>query len=282
MVLDGECLRLPSHLAVEHGPTDSTKRIRMKILLALLLVSPVTSVAQSPFDGTWTIDASTMQLPQKPTWYLISKGTFRWEGTEIKADGKDHKVPETGYWDTTSVRILDDRTVEIISKKAGKTTVTELDTVSPDGNTLTQVVKDTTEAQAVTIETLSKRVDQGPVGAHVLSGSWRAYKLSRSQSGSVIKYRCTADGFSGETPLGEKFNAKFDGKDYLLEDDPAHTMVSVKLLSPNAVEQTSKRDGKVVGVLHLTVAPDGKTIHVIFENRETNTATSYEMRKLPQ
>jgi hypothetical protein len=42
-----------------------------------------------------------------------------------------------------SVRILDDHTVEIISKKAGKTMFTEVDTVFPDGGTFTQVVKDT-------------------------------------------------------------------------------------------------------------------------------------------
>jgi len=77
--------------------------------------------------------------------------------------------------------------------------------VSLDGKTLTQVVKDTTEAQAVTIETVSKRVEQGPDGAHFLSGSWQAYKTNKSKNGSIITYRCTADGFSAETPLGEKF-----------------------------------------------------------------------------
>jgi len=254
----------------------------MKKLIVLLLLSPVASLAQSPFDGTWIIDSSTTKLPQKPAEYLLAKGMFRWEGMEIKADGNDQKVPETGYWDTVSVRIVDDHTVEIITKKAGKTMFTEVDTVSPDGNTLTQIVKDTTEAQAVTIETISKRADQGPAGSHVLSGSWRAYKVSRSQNGSIIKYRCRADGFSAETPLGEKFDAKFDGKDYLVEDDPAHTMVSVKLLGSNTVEQTNKRDGKVVGVLQLTVATNGKTIHATYENKEANTTTSFEMRKQPQ
>jgi hypothetical protein len=234
--------------------SNFTKGICMKILLALLLLSPVPLLAQSPFDGTWIIDTNTTQLPQKPAVYLLAKGMFRWEGTEIKADGNDQKVPETGYWDTISVRIVDDHAVEIISKKAGKTMFTEVDTVSPDGGTLTQLVKDTTEAQAITIETHSKRVDQGPAGSHALSGSWQAYKVSKSKSGSTITYRCTTDGFSAETPLGEKFDAKFDGKDYLVEDDPAHTMVSVKLLSPNMVEQTAKRGGKVVGVLRLTVA----------------------------
>jgi hypothetical protein len=176
---------------------------------------------------------------------------------------------------------VDDHTVEIISKKAGKTMFTEVDTVSSDGATLTQLVKDTTEVQAVTIETLSKRVDQGPANSHALSGSWRAYKVSRSKRGSTITYRCTTDGFSAETPLGEKFDAKFDGKDYLVEDDPANSMVSVKLLSPNAVEQTAKRDGKIVGVLRLTVAADGKTIHATYENKEASITTSYEMRKQP-
>lgn len=254
----------------------------MKILLALWLLSPVASLAQSPFDGIWLIDSNTTQLPQKPAAYLLVKGMFQWAGTEIKADGTDQKVSETGYWDTASVRIVDDHTVEIISKKAGKTMFTEVDTVSPDGGTLTQVVKDTTEAQAVTIETLSKRVEKGPAGSHALSGSWQAYQTNRSKNGSTIRYWCTAEGFSAETPLGEKFDAKFDGKDYPVEDDPAHGTVSVKLISPNTIEQTGKRNGKVVGVLRLTVAPDSETIHATYENKEANTTTSYEMRKKPQ
>jgi hypothetical protein len=253
----------------------------MKILLGLLLLSPVVSFAQSPFDGTWIIDSNTIQPPQKPAVYFLSKGMFRWGGvgTEIKADGTDQKVPKTGYWDTVSVRVVDDHTVEIISKKAGKTMFTELNTVSADGGTLSQVAKDTTEAQAVTIETLSKRVEQEPAGSHALSGSWQAYKVNRSKNGSIITYKCTADGFSAETPLGEKFDAKFDGKYYLVEDDPAHTMVSVKLLRPNIVEVTNKRDGKVIGVQSLTVAADGETIHATYENKEANTTTSSDMRK---
>ena len=253
----------------------------MKLCLALLLLFPVAAMAQSPFDGTWMIDSSTTRLPQNPAKYLLVRGAFDWSGTQIKADGTDQKVPETGYWDTVSVRIVDDHTVEIISKKAGKTMFTEVDTVSPDGGTLTQLVKDTTETQAVTIKTISKRVEPGPAGSHALSGSWQACKVSRTRNGSVIKYKCTAEGFSAETPLGEKFDAKFDGKYYPVEDDPAHSLVSVKLLSPNTIEQTGKRDGKVVGVLRLNVAPDGKTIRAVYEDKEANTTTSYEMRKQP-
>lgn len=257
----------------------------MKRLLVLLLLSVTVSLAQCPFDGTWVTDTSTIQLPEKPMVYFLLDGKFRgpgWSEThEIKADGHDQKVPETGYWDTISVRIMNDHEVEIISKKTGKPMFTEVDTVSPDGNTLTQVVKDTTEAQTVTTETVSKRVDQGHAGSHILSGWWRAYRTQRSQNGSTITYRCTADGFSAATLLGEKFDAKFDGKDYPVEDDPAHTMVSVKLLGPNTIEQTNKRGGKVVGILRLTVAPDGKTIRATYENKEANSTSSFEMRKQP-
>jgi len=52
------------------------------------------------------------------------------------------------------------------------------------------------------------------------------------------------------------------------------------LLSPSEVEITSKRNGKVVGVLHLSVTPDGKSIHGVFQNKENNTSSSYKLRKL--
>jgi len=251
----------------------------MNPLLALVLLLQSGSASPSVFDGTWIIDSAVTQLPQKPTEFVLAKGMFGQAGQKIRADGTDQKVPETGYWDTVSVRIVDDRTVRIVSKKAGKTMFTELDTVSADGNTLTQVVTDTTEAQAVTMATVSKRLEKGPDGSHIVSGSWQAYKVDKSKNGSVITYQCTAEGFRAETPLGEKFYAKFDGNFHPVEDDPAHTMVMLKLLNPNTVEQTARRNGKIVGVLRLTVAPDGKTIHTTYENKEDNTTIHSEMRR---
>ncbi|MGE5326438.1 MAG: hypothetical protein ACM3NO_05325 [Deltaproteobacteria bacterium] len=198
---------------------------------------------------------------------------------EIKADAQLHKVPKSSYSDNESVRIVNASTIEIIRQKAGRTTFTEIDSVSPDGNTLTQSVKDTTEAEPVNIETQFHRIDKGPPNSHAIPGSWLAYNVKRSMNGSIISYKCTTEEFHAQTPLGEKFTAKFDGKEYPVDDDPAHTMVSVKRLNPNTVEVTSKRNGKVVGISHMSVAPDGDSIHVVFDNRENNTKTSFEMRK---
>jgi len=253
----------------------------MRTLVILLLLSPA-SFSQSPFDGTWLF---TTPLQREPAVYSLGKGVFRCSGCmadmEVRADGNDHKVAETAYWDTLNVQMVDGHTVVIIAKKAGKTMLTEVDAISPDGSTLTQAVKDTTEAETVTIETRNRRIKKGPEGSHAISGSWRAYKTTRSRNGSVIKYKCTTEGFSAESPLGERFDAKFDGKDYPVEDDPGRTMVSAKLLGPDTVELTSKRNGQVVAIKRMTVVPGGKSIHVVFKNKEGNTVTAFDMQKEP-
>jgi len=250
----------------------------MKALLILLLLAPG-SFGQSPFDGTWVLDPP---IPQKPIVHSLVQGVFHssdWADVEVAADGLDHKVMEGDYWDTLNVRVVDARTVQIVAKKAGKTMFTELASVSPNGSTLTQQIKDTTEAQTVTIETLSHRIEKAPPDAHLISGSWHAYQVNRSNNGSLITYKCTSQEFSGETPLGEKFDAKFDGKFYPVEDDPGHTLVAAKLLNPTTVELTHKRKDKIVSVARLSVATDGKTLHVIFENKDAGTTTTFDFHR---
>lgn len=250
------------------------------LVVALCLFSS-DARSQSPFDGTWIIDTGKNEnlASEKPRVLSVADGVFREGDRQIKADGYDEKVPATGYWDTVSVRIVDDRTVEVISKKAGKPMFTEADTVSADGNTLTQVVKDTTEAEAVTFESDFRRIAPAPVGAHALSGSWQVFKLSRSENSTIIKYKCTSQGFSAETPLGEKLEAKFDGKLYQMEDDPGHTMVSVKLINPYTIEQTNVRDGKIVFIVTLEVTPDGKTIRATSKSRGDGSVKTWTLHK---
>src|SRR6266478_6560404 len=118
----------------------------MKGLPILLILWAGTSFAQSPFDGTWMIDSDSMTVPEKLVVYLVADGMIRGVScagnVEMKADGNDHDIPKGSYWDTANARIVDGSTVETVCKKAGKTMYTETDTVSPDGNMLTQLVKD--------------------------------------------------------------------------------------------------------------------------------------------
>ena len=251
------------------------------LLLVALCFVCTDARSQSPFDGIWVIDTGKNEnlASEKPKVLSVADGMFRDGDRQLKADGSDQKVPATGYWDTVSVRIVDGRTVEIVSKKAGKPMYTETDTVSADGNTLTEVMKDTTEAEAVTFENDFRRIAPAPAGAHVVSGSWQVFKRSRSENSTIIQYKRTSQGFSAETPLGEKLEAKFDGKLYEMQDDPGHTMVSVKLINPYTVEQTNVREGKIVFIVTLEVTPDGKTIHATLKSKEDGSVKTWTLHK---
>src|ERR1700693_2304634 len=102
-----------------------------KLLLAasqLLLFAPMLMLAQSAFDGTWKIDLNNAQFPKKPDVYLLQNGMYHCKtcvpAIDIKADGQDQKVTGHPYFDTVSIKLVDDRTIEETDKKNGKTVVT--------------------------------------------------------------------------------------------------------------------------------------------------------------
>lgn len=256
----------------------------MKKLLALLLLSPAMLLAQSPFDGTWMTKLDTAQFPKKPNRYLLNKGMYECSSCvpkfNVKADGTDQKVTGHPYYDTVAVKVVDDHTVELTQKKDGKTMFSGTDTVSSDGNTLTTKFTDQTEDKPVTGEVTSTRVSKGPGGSHAVSGSWRTDKVnSVSDNGLLVTYEGTQDGLKMSDPNGESYDAKFDGKDYPVEGDPGHTMVSLKRIGNDTIEETDKRNGKVVGIAKMTVSSDGKWITVEFTDKERGTTTTYKMEK---
>lgn len=113
-----------------------------------------------------------------------------------------------------------------------------------------------------------------------MSGSWRTDKVnSVSDNGLLVTYEGTQDGLKMSDPNGESYDAKFDGKDYPVQGDPGHTMVSLKRIGNDTVEETDKRNGKVVGIAKMTVSSDGKWITVVFTDKERGTTTTYKMEK---
>src|SRR5262245_49794718 len=96
----------------------------MKKLLALLLLLPGVLVAQSSFNGTWVGKTDSAKFPEKPDQYLLDKGMYRCSTCipkiAIKADGQDQKVTGSNYFNTRSVKIVDDHTVEFTDKKDGE------------------------------------------------------------------------------------------------------------------------------------------------------------------
>ncbi len=255
-----------------------------RLLLAAVLLASATLCAQSPFDGTWMTKLDTAKFPTKPDKYSLSNNTYECltcvPKIAVKADGNDQKVTGHPYYDTIAVKVVNASAVEIIEKKDGKVMYTDTATVSDDGKTLHDKFTDSTEAKPVTGEVTSTRVSPGAAGSHALSGAWRTSKVdSISNNGLTVTYQSTADGLKMADPNGASYDAKFDGKDYSVEGDPGHTMVSLKRISANTIEEIDKRDGKVVGINRMTVSKDGKSIHVDYTDKLHGTTTSFEMEK---
>jgi hypothetical protein len=100
-----------------------------------------------------------------------------------------------------------------------------------------------------------------------------------SEAGLTFTYKTTADGINMSSPTGEAYEAKFDGKDYPVKGDRGGSTVMVKKVDDRTLEETIKRDGKVVGVARVAASADGKTLDVVYDDKERGTTTKYQAKK---
>ena len=245
----------------------------MKALTLCALLVPFAALADSPFDGTWVAreDATRDQKP-----YTITLANGVWETNavvpayKVKADGTDQPVKGHAYWDTIAVKSDGPDSIALTSKKAGKTMGENHFVVSPDGKTLTVKWSDTSGTEAVTGENIFTRVAAAPKGAHAASGSWRITKTQNTTAnGRTLTYKATADGMSFSAPTGQSYTAKFDGKEVPVAGDVGGQTVSLKKVNASSFTETDHVQGKVVEVDHWTVAPDGKTMKVDWERKDS-------------
>jgi len=260
---------------------------RYWLLLQAALLMPTLTMAQSVFDGTWKVDLTSAEFPQKPDEYLLKDGTYQCKTCvppiQVKADGQDQKVTGQPYYDSVSIKVVDDRTIEEVDQKNGKTVATSKTWVSPDGNTMMFEFSDSsaTNADPVTGKGSETRVSKGPSGSHAVSGSWRMAKLdSLSENGLVITYKVTGDSLTMSTLNGQGYTAKLDGTEAPYKGDPGTTSVSVKKISDHELEETDKRDGKVISVARLTASPDEKAMKIAIDDKCMEHSPSLRQRNI--
>jgi hypothetical protein len=277
------------------GPRNNPEQIRdgeetMKkplwLALLLFLVTPGLAMAQSVFDGTWKMDVKTAQFPTKPDVFLLQGGMYHCKTcvppVDIKADGQDQKVEGYPYFDMMSVKVVDDHTIETITKKNGKTNGTSKTSVSPDGNTLMFEFSDSsaTSGDPVTGKGEETRVAKGPAGSHAISGSWRTSKMdSFSDNGLAVTYKVEGESLTMTNPTGQSYTAKLDGTDAPYKGDPGTTSVSVKRMDKSTIEESDKRDGKVIGVARMTVSADGKSMAISYDDKLHGTTSKIVAQK---
>lgn len=255
----------------------------MKLLSILLLCCALPVLAEEPFTGTWKIDLGNTKLSQKPIKYELKDGVYKCTSCDppytVKADGTDQAVAGHPAFDTISVRIIDDHTIETITKKAGKVSSQGKISVSADGKTFTAAYTGYPASgdKPVTSTGDYKRAGAPVAGSHAISGSWTMDKVENvSDNGLTITFEQSADGLKMKTPTGDHFDAKFDGKEYPAEGSPQTDKVVLKRIGPKEIEETDKLAGKVVSTSRMTVSADGKTMTVVSHEHDgrVNTVTA--------
>jgi hypothetical protein len=102
---------------------------------------------------------------------------------------------------------------------------------------------------------------------------------SLSDNATTFTYKVNGDSISMSSMTGQSYTAKLDGSDAPMSGDPGTTSVSVKMLGKSTLEETDKRDGKVISVFKMVVAADGKTAKATAEDKLQNTTTSFAVVK---
>ena len=170
------------------------KKLLLFGVLIVLVVS-VPAIAQNAFDGTWSL-VSTTRNSQETRRYSAARRMYHCKTCvppiDVKADGQDQPVEGHPYFDRVSIKVVDDRTIEEVDKKNGKTVTTSKTVVSQDGKTANFEFTDSsnTNADPVTGKGTVTQVAKGPAGSHAVSGSWVTSKLETlSDNGLTVTFK---------------------------------------------------------------------------------------------
>lgn len=239
-------------------------------LVGWMVLSPL-CMAQSVFNGTWRPDPQTFGATRKPDVVELAHGVYACQTCappyKIKADGHDQALAGNPHYDTLSIRTVDDRTVSKTAKKAGKAVAETKISVSADGKTKTEVGTFYDVApRPIEMTTHSSRVSAGPQGSHLISGAWRMIDGDVPNHAEDTVFKVGGGTLSMSDRMGRSFSARLDGSDAPYNGSDEFSRVSLKMIDSHTIEESDKKGGKIVKISRWSVDPDGKTMHVRFDD----------------
>jgi hypothetical protein len=246
----------------------------------LLVASP--GHAQSLFEGRWRPDASTIQGDAKPAVILLKDGIFKRDSEDgVKADGGSHPVSGDGYIDEMAITIVGDRMVREVDRVHGKIVYSIDYLLSSDGDVLTWKVTSFANpaGKPVHSESRQRRVGILPPGSHPISGSWQQTALNVEVGATDWILKHDGDRFSSWSLQGVGYDAIVGGPAVPITGDEAGGMATVTMPRPDTIVESLSLNGKVGGILTMTVLSDGKTMRAIGTAPQRNETTIFYLHK---
>ena len=229
-------------------------------IVALFLSSA--AFAQSPADGTWTLNTAKSRLAGD-TMNFEDAGTGQLkysdsdESYTLKTDGSSIVTP---LGTERTFKKTGDDSYEATSKRNGNLLSTSAWKVSADGNSLVIDSKGTKPNGDKFNDSVTYTRTAPGTG---LVGGWKSTKVKLS-SPSAISFQSSGqdDVTLSISAIKATCNAKWDGKDYPASGPTVPDGVTLALTKtgPNTFKMVEKIKTKAVAIVRYTVAADGKSM----------------------
>lgn len=242
----------------------------------------------SLFDGTWRPDYRPPGPDEPPAVYALANGEFECRSCQpplrVPADGQAHPVEGNPRFDSIAVTVVDDRTVRQVGRRRGAVVYESETVIDAAGDTRTELRTGAMTVAGEPVPILSAasgdangpgpvlfrfefaRVGAAEPGAHLLAGSWRMTAVDLLNHDEDTEYRIVDGQLSMSDRIGRSYRAPLDGTVVPYLGDVRFTGVSVRQLDERTIEESNLNGDAVVQVTRWTVDPDGRTIHVRFDD----------------
>lgn len=237
----------------------------------------------SALAGTWTGDLSTLKFEGRPDEFLLQGGTYKCNTCipplSVAADGQYHAVADRPYFDSMSVKVVDDRTVEFRRRKGDREVSNNTLQVSADGNVLTNRFRNAnTPGSEYEGTTTLRRAGPAPAGAHAISGQWKPEKVGDyTEEALKVTYRVEGNRVT-LTERGQSYTAEIDGPAVAVQNDPGGTTVAITR-EGNGLKETYTRAGKQVDVVTVMPSSDGQSLDITATDPRDGSKTSWTAKK---
>jgi hypothetical protein len=229
--------------------------------IACAILAP-SALAASPWDGTWKLDRAKSHFTGASfTFSKSADGMWQVKNGPITVsfapDGKPYPVLDADH--TMIVTLTDAHTMKTVNQFKGKTVSTSIDTLSADGNTLSDVTTGTHEDGSPYTST---ETDTRSAPGEGFLGTWTSTKESNNSPGTYV-ISTAADGSTTFTDPTAQFSltCKLDGTPAtaVAPQMTAGVTFSYKKASANHLDYTIMLKGEKVVVGYMELAKNGKS-----------------------
>jgi hypothetical protein len=237
----------------------------------------------SVLNGVWEADLATVKYEGKPDEFLLQGGTYKCNTCipplTVAADGQFHAVADRPYYDSMSVKVVDDRTVEFHRRKGDREVGHNTLQVSADGNVLTNKFHDaTTPGSEYDGASTLRRAGAAPAGAHAVSGQWTLDKVG-DYTPEALRTTYKVDGNTVTSSIqGQSYTAEIGGPAVAVQNDPGKTTVAVTR-DGAGLKETYTRDGKQVGISTIVPSADGKSAAITSSDPRDGSKVTWTANK---